>query len=295
MSVLAVLSFLFWQVNLFERNDELMAVIRQTRSTTLFRCLVVPAMLLCGIFRKPVLQWIALGTVLIWLVAELSLAIGRSSRNRKQHQLLRRLAEPTETPALTQVSKEPESQELFLIRQINYRVTEQLKSSYPMVSWVWQTQPEVGELCQGGTWRICLSNTEPFNFGEVQITKQGKLEITLLQIVALGTSTSAVRVEPEDLTDAELLERVDVKAWYQEQGEQVLSQIIDNLNTQGHRQILIKEDGAVCITTSSAEELVVDSVLNFPPRKTWTEFCQLLSEDEITASVKPEGLLMAWN
>ena len=86
-----------------------------------------------------------------------------------------------------------------------------------------------------------------------------------------------------------------MKAWYQEHGEQLLSQIIDDLNTQGHREILVKEDGTVWIKSSSAGEVVVDSVVNFPSRKTWYEFCQLLSEDEITASVKPEGLCLAWN
>lgn len=271
-----------------------MAVIRQTKSTTLFRCLVVPTMLLCGIFRKPFLQWIALGALLIWLITEITVAVSQKAWSRKQQRILRSLPAPAEAQNSVEADKEPESQELFLLRQINYRVTEQLKRSYPMVSWLWQSQPRGEELCQGGTWRISLSNTEPFNYGEVLITKQGKLEITLLQVVALG-ATTPVKVDCEDLAETELLSRVDVKAWYQEQGEQVLSQIIDNLNTQGHREILIKEDGAVCIKTSNADELVVDSVLNFPPRKTWGEFCQLLSEDEITASVKPEGLRMAWN
>ena len=265
-----------------------MAVIRQTRSTTLFRCLVVPAMLLCGIFRKPVLQWIALGSVAVWLAAELLLALGRKRHMHKQPRTLS-LSEPAPVPMM-----DVDNQELFLLRQINYRITEQLKASYPMVSWLWQSRPTAGELCQGGTWRIRLSNTEPFNYGDVEISKLGKISITLLQAIALGESIPAV-VDAEDLTESELLDRVDVKTWYLDCGEILLSQIIDNLNSQGHREILVKEDGSVCIKTSNAEELVVDSVLNFPPRKTWNEFCQLLSEDEITASVKPEGLCLAWN
>ena len=43
------------------------------------------------------------------------------------------------------------------------------------------------------------------------------------------------------------------------------------------------------------KEQIVDSLLDFPPRRAWVELKQLLSEDEITASEKPEGLLMAWN
>ena len=270
-----------------------MAVIRQTRSTTLFRCLVVPAMLLCGIFRKPILQWIALGTAGIWLIAELALISGRRSIKRKKAFVLS-LSEPVKTPAIEASVVEPDDQELFLLRQINYRITEQLKATYPMVSWLWHPRPVVEDLCRGGTWRISLSNAEPFNYGEVEITRLGKISITMLQAVALGESIPGA-VEAEDLTESELLERTDIKAWYLDEGEALLSQIIDDLNTQGHREILVKEDGSVCIKTSNADQVIVDSVMNFPPRKTWTEFCQLLTEDEITASVKPEGLRLAWN
>ena len=271
-----------------------MAVIRQTKSTTLFRCLVVPTMLLCGIFRKPILQWIALGAVAVWLVVTLMLHFGQKRQRSRRTKALR-LSEPaTVLPAMEVGRAEPDDQELFLLRQINYRITEQLKQTYPMISWLWDPRPSVEDLCRGGTWRIQLSNAEPFNYGDVEITKLGKISITLLQAVPLGESLP-VAADAEDLTDSELLERVDVKAWYLDEGEQLLSQIIDNLNTQGHREILVKEDGSVCIKSSSAGELVVDSVMNFPPRKTWNEFCQLLSEDEITASVKPASRCRAWN
>ena len=127
----------------------------------------------------------------------------------------------------------------------------------------------------------------------MEITRLGKITITLLQAVALKESKTLV-VESEDISEEEFLDKVDVKGWYQEHGEQLLSEIIDDLNTQGHRQILIKEDGSVCVIASDQEQ-IVDSLLDFPPRKAWVELKQLLSEDEITASEKPEGLLMAWN
>ena len=270
-----------------------MALIRQTKSATLFRCLVVPSLLLCCIFRRPVFQWIALAASIVWLSTELVFAYRQHTCRRKRTKSIQHLSELKSDPKGDQPATETDEHELFLIRQINYRITEQLKENYPMVSWLWQQQPNVAQLCKGGLWRIRLSNTEPFNYGEVEITRMGKISITLLQAVALKESKTVV-VESEDIAEEELLDKVDVKAWYQEHGEQLLSQIIDDLNTQGHRQILIKEDGAVCVTSSDAEQ-IVDSLLNFPPRKAWMELKQLLLEDEITASEKPEGLLMAWN
>ena len=52
-----------------------MALIRQTKSATLFRCLVVPSLLLCCIFRSPVFQLIALAASVVWLSTELVFAL----------------------------------------------------------------------------------------------------------------------------------------------------------------------------------------------------------------------------
>ncbi len=270
-----------------------MAKIRQTKFATLSRRLVAPMLLLFILFRRPVFQWLALAAAALWLFAEIYQAFWRKRMRRKTQRSLR-LSEPRDRDSENKDHEELDEHDLFLIRQINYRITEQLKETYPMVSWIWQVMPNAAQLCKGGIWRICLSNTEPFNYGEVEITRLGKISITLLQAVSLKDSAGIKVEQSEDIAEEDLLERVDVKAWYLDHGEQLLSQIIDDLNTQGHRQLLIKEDGSVCVK-SSGTEMVVDSVLNFPPRKTWDEFITLLSEDEIIASVKPEGLLMAWN
>ena len=86
---------------------------------------------------------------------------------------------------------------------------------------------------------------------------------------------------------------MDVKSWYFGHGEIILAQMIDELNTQGHKALLIKEDGDVVITSSGTEQ-VVERIKGFPPRMVWEDFCQLLKEDEITASVQSNGLALAW-
>lgn len=89
------------------------------------------------------------------------------------------------------------------------------------------------------------------------------------------------------------MEQTDVKSWYEGTGEAVLGTIIDNLNAQGHRKLLVKEGGEVCITLAGAEQ-TVDQINGFPPRIVWEEFCQLLAEDDIKATIMSEGLSMAW-
>lgn len=274
-----------------------MAVIRRSKSATLFRYLVTPTLLLCAIFRKPLFQWIAVGAAAIWLISELWMAIAaRQKKPRKKE--LQALDQIRTTPIDLPKGEAPEMPErdLFLIRQINCRITEQLKHSYPMVAWIWQPRPSVDELNSGGTWRIQLSNADPFNYGDVEIAKTGKLTITLLQAVPLSetSGTKAIQTsEPEDLRDDEILDRVDAKTWYLGHGEKIIAEMIDDLNSQGHKQLLIKDDGSVIITASGKNQ-VVESIVDFPPRMVWEEFCQLLSEDDITASVQPEGLSLVW-
>ena len=95
-----------------------MAVIRRSRSATLFRYLVVPTLLLCAIFRKPVFQWIAVGAAAIWLLLELWSFI--AARKRKPgKKKLQALDEIRTTPIELPKAEAPEMPErdLLLIRQ----------------------------------------------------------------------------------------------------------------------------------------------------------------------------------
>ena len=276
---------------------------RQSNASILFRIIVAPATVLCMVFRKPVFQWITAAALALWL---LILLIGwfkrRAGKRREPRRKARKdkkrqaqvLSDQTED-AKTAEPENPEGltdQELFLIRQINGRVTEQLRATYPAASWLWVRRPTAEEFCKGGVWRIKVADTDPFNFAEVSLHKDGQLVITMIQAVFLKDAPSAEE-EQDDLKQSEILERVDVKTWYSSSGERMLADIVDNLNSQGHRRAVVKEDGSVVIRQSGQEE-TVELIPNFPPRIVWDEFCQLLREDEYQASVTPEGLLLAW-
>lgn len=269
-----------------------MAEIRQTKTSMLFRVLVVPAMLLCGIFRKPVFQWIAVFAMIVWLSALIATLVnGRREKSKKSRAVnhLQLMDSPVEEKS--EKNPLPEN-DLFLIRQVNYRITEHLKQTYPMVTWLWTKTPSAAELCKGGIWRIRVSNTEPFNYGEVSLSGSGKLTINMLQVMALGEALQPVP-EPSDLKQEDLLDRIDVKTWYHTHGEQILAQMIDDLNAQGHRQLTIKETGEVIVASAGIQQ-PIDTIPNFPPRMMWEEFGQLLSEDDIEATVMPDCLILAW-
>ena len=93
-----------------------MALIRQTKSATLFRCLVVPSLLLCCIFRKPVFQWIALAAAVIWLSTELVLVYQQHKCRRKRTKSIRLLSELKVESNGDRPEAKTDEHELFLIR-----------------------------------------------------------------------------------------------------------------------------------------------------------------------------------
>ncbi len=287
----------------------MMTSTRNVNSYTLFRCFVLPAMFLCSIFRKPVFQWIAVAALVIWVVimvcGGLSKGLKRSHQKRKNRKNREQAAEHAAATVEQTVSAAATAEEanekngsagsesdLMLIRHINCRVTEQLKEAYPDASWLWTSSPTVEGICRGGTWRIKVFHADPFNYAEVLMNSAGRLSITMIQAVMLKDAVDVDEAK-DDLQQSELLDRVDVKSWYHEQGEAILAQLVDDLNSQGHKQLVIKEDGEVVLSTENQAQ-VLSIISNFPPRKVWEDFCMLLKEDEITATVKPEGLAIAW-
>lgn len=261
------------------------------KPSALLRYAVAPALFLCAIFKRPVFQWIAVVILAIWLFATLMIPIRNAVQTHRQRKRVKELSKLTKTTQSEDRNLTPDV-ELFLIRQVNFRITEHLKETYPMASWLWVKRPASEELCSGGVWRIRLSNADPFNFGEVTLTKSGKLTITLLQALPLK-DVEKTPLESNELEEDEVTERMDVGEWYRAEGDDLISGMIDELNAQGHRSLTIRENGEVYITSSGSDE-VVNQIKNFPPRLVWDEFCQMLKNDEITAVEKPEGLAMSW-
>lgn len=72
------------------------------------------------------------------------------------------------------------------------------------------------------------------------LSASGKLEIALIQLVPLAEAEVQPKSD-EDLEEKDILSRNDVKQWYTETGIALLSVLIDELNVQGHKRLVIHE------------------------------------------------------
>ena len=59
-----------------------------------------------------------------------------------------------------------------LLRHVNHRITDKVKSCFPDASWDWDVKPNVNFLMHGGTGRIRLMNAKTYNFAEVCIDRK---------------------------------------------------------------------------------------------------------------------------
>ena len=100
-------------------------------SWTLMKILVVPCLFLCAIFKHPAFQWIACVALAIWVCFMLADVI--RPRLKKREKAATPTAKGTEKDAMpTPENAETDETRLSLLRQVNHRIMEQLKQSYPM-------------------------------------------------------------------------------------------------------------------------------------------------------------------
>ena len=253
----------------------------------LFRSIVVPVFFVTMIFRKTALQWLALGVLAAWLLLSVFLFFKRRTKRQSKKAAVRELREHNDA-----LPEEPTEQaELNLIRQVNYRITELLKQSYPAVAWLWDKRPTAEEIGRGGAWRILMEHANPFNYAEITIEINGAMHISLMQVVPLEARELSEQ-EGDDVQER-ILDRESVTKWFASYGEQYLCELADELNTQGHKQMRITEDGSV-IVTNAGEDKVVDTIHHFPPRAAWRELCSLVRDADLCAEICEDTLSLQW-
>lgn len=111
-----------------------MAVKSRIDAWTLLRVLVVPCLFLCAIFKRPIFQWIACAALFVWVCFVIS-KLFRAHRKHCKKMPAEQKAFPAkqETKPLTETPQEADDDtRLSLLRQVNYRIMEQLKQSYPL-------------------------------------------------------------------------------------------------------------------------------------------------------------------
>lgn len=244
--------------------------------------LLIAAVLAIRSFTKGTLQmWLLAAVFIVWVVYMIAPLLTK----RK----------PVRASKIKKVKKTPkpqpdksESLESVLVRQVNCRITERLKPYYPDSNWEWVDANPAELVAVGGIGRIQIFDAEAYNFVDVVFDRRGDITFNMVRIVPLDQRAAG----PNDTNCTEQPD-VDVSVWYSIIGKTVLNSLIIELNSRGHNNLYIKENGDVVVQRDNAE--VIQTTLDNLPKKTrWQELVQVFTQNGLTASYGDSCIAVSW-
>ena len=176
-----------------------------------------------------------------------------------------------------------------LMTQYRLRISEKLKSAYPDAVWKWDKEPTLRNLMDGDTVRIQVENMAAFTQADVSFDFYGRIHI---EPMTIGNFL------PENAEDCEASipkepAVVDVKAWFDLVGRQILDKQITELHAQGHNKVTIKENGDIVINCQKKDRFLF-SLDAFPGKNYWQELICVLGDNELEAKIAGNTIQVSW-
>lgn len=265
---------------------------------------LIVAVLLAAIFFRGENQWMILLVVAAWAVSTAVWTIylhrqGIRRRLRKwfpkqapdkrlqEQEDQRQQATPEAELVVLQDESEPPS--AIVLRYLNCRISDKLKSAYPEVTWCWEAdQPELLAL-KGGTGRIALHQAGEYTHAEITVDQYARIDFKMLRMVNLNSLIPGADKKKDQGEPA----TTDASAWFDLVGRQQLTAIITELNTRGHSKLSIAENGDVFVVEDDAPAKQ-DTLDNLPGKNFWQDLVQLISDTGVKARVDGEQLRVSW-
>lgn len=260
--------------------------------------LLIGVIAIMAFIKNPVQHWIMIGFFSLWSIFHIIRFIIWCKRKPKT------VKSKTDKVKHAKKEKKPANQKITslfksdsvetngtdslvtaLIRHVNCRISDKLKSAYPDATWIWCETNIVKLMTEGGTGRIKTTNMKEFNQADVTVDKYGSISFTMLKAEPLSNPANPGESKTEPV--------VDVSMWYNLIGQKVISAIVVELNTHGHQTMYIKENGDI-VTGSGDTETKHETLENFPKISAWTELVNVFTGDGLSANVDDKKIKLSW-
>lgn len=257
--------------------------------------LIVGTLAAAAIFRN---QWIVIAVFAMWLLF-LTVQLVLVNRRRITHWFKSLI------PVQEQISKEPpsppqsavmevpdvsDSPGVVLLRHLNCRISDKLKSAYPDITWNWEAQQPEQIATKGGTGRIKLHQAGEFTHAEVTVDQFARIEFKMMKLVDINTLIAGTA--PTGIPEAEPV-TTDASAWFDLVGREQLTAIVTELNTRNYRKLSIAENGDVYVVEDGAS-VKQGSLENLPGKNFWKELSELITSSGPTTQVSGDQLHLTW-
>ena len=253
-------------------------------------------------------QYLLMAAALVWMFAKV-LELHRSRRKEPPAQKEKAAAKPAAAPAVQPVQAsrpaapvqqpkpavprpqpiDPEMERVML-RHINFRITEKLQGAFPSAVWRWETERPLEQAVKGSSARIRLSGVPDWNFADVLFERSGRIRLEMLSLRPLEEMQKPAKEGPAADGDPD---SVNLRDWYDLSASAVVRATIDEVYTRGYRELRIAEDGALYVLEQQVQ--VGQGQLSYlPGKKLWADLVPLFEEDDITATVEEDSILLTW-
>lgn len=215
----------------------------------------------------------------LWLIYTQLLPAWSSNRE------YRRRARQSRSRQEGALSDDGGSVSVVLLRHVNHRISEHLRSVYPDAHWEWTMSDPALFVAHGGTGRIRVYGIPDYDFADVTLDRQGSLRCSLVKVAPLdGSQAASPNQQP-----------LDPQVWYEFQGRTVLEDVIADLRSRGHSSLTMNEDGSICIQpVDGGEEIAKESFPAFPEKVYWPRLVKVLEQEGLAADVQDTRILVSW-
>jgi hypothetical protein len=179
----------------------------------------------------------------------------------------------------------------ILLRHINHRISAQLQAIYPDATWDWQEVDPIKLATNGGIGRIQINGVSDFNFAEVVLDQNAKVECRFLKIVPFADNREPIAEESDNHAKPK---EIDPQVWYEKKGKIVLQNLIVDLNSRGHKSLTICDDGNIILRQSDNKELKKSAFQNLPERVYWPKLVKIFERDGMATEITDLGLVLTW-
>jgi len=166
-----------------------------------------------------------------------------------------------------------ENAKLMLIRHLNKRVTAILKNSHTNASWKWCDADPSELALNGGKAYIRIYGVAGCAYGEVAVTSNADVSVRLIN-------------------PCELPGRVNVSdpyTWYEEDGKDVLNNMITDLDSRGVNSLTLSEQGDIWV-----HDIREHRFREFPDKDDWSFLLQIFEDNGLDAEIVNDSIVLSW-
>ncbi len=197
----------------------------------------------------------------------------------------------TATSEARRIPSVSDSTPVVLLRHVNHRITNHLKSASPDAAWEWVSERPEAVISKGGTGRIRLFNVPDYNYADVTFDQMANIKCDFLRLVPLAEFKAAQASSAPETTQTG--QPVDPAVWYNIQGKALLEACIADLRSHGFSALTIKENGDVCVRKAN-QDVTCANLKFFPDKTLWPGLAEVMKGNHLKTAVLDTGISVSW-